>query len=76
MPLLSNSSRDERLNYVCNLDPICPHCDAELDVSGTESYELYKRGEHEVTCPSCDRIFLVETEIQYLFSTDKKIVSA
>lgn len=76
MPLLPNAHREDRLNYMCNLDPICPHCDAEIDVSGCELYQLYDSGEHEITCPECEKTFLVVTEIQHLFSTDKQIVSA
>lgn len=74
MPLLPNADRENRLNYMCNLAPICPHCDEEIDISKTELYQLYDSGEHEITCPKCEKPFLVVTEIQHLFSTDNQIV--
>lgn len=70
MPLVTNAHRENRLDYMCNQAPKCPHCDSEIDVSGNELYQLYEDGEHEITCPKCDKQFLVVSQQYWMFSTD------
>lgn len=54
------------------VQPRCPHCGAECDVSDNDWWRLYEEGEHEVSCPHCDDDFTVSTRVSYSFSTDEQ----
>lgn len=61
-----------RLLYIANRLPVCPHCDEEIDVGDNDLYRIYEEGEHQVDCPQCDQPFMVSTRISHSFSTDKQ----
>lgn len=60
----------ERLDFFRRDEPKCPHCGHECDISENGWWRLYEEGSHDVTCPSCDEDFTVETNVVYSFSTD------
>lgn len=72
MPLTKNSDYMDRIDYVQNDDPRCPHCDNIIDISANEIYELYEEGDHEITCGCCEKAILVRTNVKYTFSTDEQ----
>jgi uncharacterized Zn-finger protein len=72
MPLGAN--RDNWLEYACNGEPKCPHCDHVCEVSENEWWKLYDNdsGDHEVTCPRCHKDFTVHVHCEFSFSTDEQ----
>ena len=51
----------------------CPKCQDITNVFGSERYELYQEGEHEVSCSECDCDFEVRTDVEYKFTSPKVI---
>lgn len=51
----------------------CPKCRHVMDVSGSELYELYEEGEHEISCRSCDHDFTVNTRVEHSFESPELI---
>ncbi len=53
---------------------ICPYCGEGMDVCyGCGDFpELYEEGEHDIECPECGRMFIMETTISYYYETRKK----
>jgi hypothetical protein len=67
MPLLEGT----RWDYIHNEHPRCPHCDHWCNVIENEWWELFDdNGDRNVTCPSCEKEFIVEVHCKYTFSTD------
>lgn len=59
---------------VSNEDKVyCPWCGEALNYDDAESEVLYEEGEHEMTCPYCDKEFRVSTEIRYQYSTTREV---
>jgi uncharacterized Zn-finger protein len=71
--LKSASRTSDDLELFRNKDPKCPHCGYVCRIADHEWWELYDDGDHEVTCPSCDREFTVETCVSYSFSTNEQV---
>jgi hypothetical protein len=68
--LAALKASEDSMEFWGNEDPKCPHCGDDFDVSENEAWEVYGEGEHELTCPSCDLDFTVETRVSYSFSTE------
>lgn len=52
---------------------ICPHCGYAIpaDVSYEDFPEIYEEGGHELTCPECNKDFILETSVSYSYETRK-----
>ncbi len=52
---------------------ICPHCGYAIptDLSYEDFPEIYEDGGHEITCPECDKDFILETSVSYSWETRK-----
>lgn len=70
MPITDPNS--ESLKYWGNDAPICPWCDAEIDISKNDLWELYSEDGHEIECPYCGRDVYVVSKITWTFSTDEQ----
>lgn len=70
MPL----AKDNAIEYWGNKEPMCPHCDHVCEISRNEWHDLYdtQEGDHEVSCPSCDREFTVGVRCEFTFNTDEQ----
>ena len=68
--LKKSQEEGEWLEFFGNDNPKCPHCGADCEISQNDWYSLYEEGEHEVTCPDCDRDFIVSTSVSYTFTTE------
>lgn len=69
MPLTTESSFLDTLDYKHNTEPKCPHCDSDIGISAHDLYDLYEDGEHEIECPYCETPIKVISECTYHFST-------
>lgn len=59
---------DEDKGEVWHDDKVrCPKCRHTMDVHGSELYELYEEGTHDISCRSCDHDFEVTTRVQHSF---------
>jgi hypothetical protein len=72
MALTKDSDYMDRIDYVHNNDPKCPHCDTIIDISAGELYELYEEGEHDIRCSCCEKKIVVITHVKFSFSTDEQ----
>lgn len=65
---------DEEVDTFSSDYVICPYCGEAMDTCyGYEDFpELYEEGDHLVTCPNCDKEFVLETSISYYYETHKK----
>jgi uncharacterized Zn-finger protein len=65
---------DEEVDTFSSDYVICPYCGEAMDnCYGYEDFpELYEEGDHLVTCPNCDKEFVLETSISYYYETHKK----
>lgn len=65
---------DEEVDTLSSNYVICPYCGEAMDTCyGYEDFpELYEEGDHLVTCPNCDKEFVLETSISYYYETHKK----
>lgn len=54
--------------------PTCPYCEKEIDPKDGEMWGLFNNNEtdHEITCPGCDRDFLVEAWWRVKYESFKK----
>ena len=52
---------------------ICPYCGNALctDVSYSDFPEIYEEGDHKLTCPECDKDFILNTYVSYSYETEK-----
>lgn len=52
---------------------ICPHCGYAIPTDlGYEYFpEIYEDGSHKITCPECDKDFILETSVSYSYETKK-----
>lgn len=69
-PRLKALNEGDRLDFLGNDSPKCPHCGRVIDVAASDLYRIYEEGEHEVDCPECDNPFMVSTKVYFSFSTD------
>lgn len=53
---------------------ICPYCGNALctDVSYSDFPEIYEEGDHKLTCPECDKDFILNTYVSYSYETERK----
>ena len=56
---------------------ICPYCGHAIptDLGYTDFPEIYEEGEHKLTCPECDKDFVMETNVSYSWKTRKESAS-
>ena len=66
MPLKDGNS----MKYYRADKPTCPFCDYQVDVHEDEMWYLFEEGDHEVECPSCLKVFRVESIAKWMFTTD------
>jgi len=57
----------EKEETYCEDEVYCPHC-GEVQTM-TDCWDHYEEGEHEYTCQDCDKEFVIDTTVRYLFST-------
>jgi hypothetical protein len=60
------------LEYILKENPVCKHCDSEINIEEHELYELYSDEIHYILCPFCDKELRVEVNCTYLYSTDNQ----
>ena len=60
----------DRLDFMLNDEPSCPHCGYTYRINDNDAWSLYEEGEHEVECPTCELEFTVYTHVRHSFSTD------
>ncbi len=67
-------SEDEEVDTGSSDYVICPYCGEGLETCyGYEDFpEIYEEGEHTITCPECDKDFVLETSVSYYYETHKK----
>ena len=41
-------------------------------MSENGTFRIYEEGGHELTCPSCELVFTVQTAVSYSFNTDEQ----
>jgi phage terminase large subunit GpA-like protein len=59
--------------FSANDRPKCPHCGEYFDIEAEEQWRLYDVTiTHDVTCPSCDLDFQVNSSASWSFSTDEQ----
>ena len=61
---------EDYLKYWGNDEPICPHCDEEMD----DAWELEIKGdggECETDCPSCGKPMMVVQNLTVTYTTSK-----
>lgn len=59
--------------FSANDKPKCPHCGVDFDIAENEAWFLYDENDtHDVTCPSCEGDFRVESSARWTFSTDEQ----
>lgn len=51
----------------------CPKCRHLMQVHGSELYDLYDEGEHDVSCQNCDHDFTVSTRVSHSFQSPELI---
>ena len=53
---------------------ICPYCGNALETCyGYEDFpEIYEECNHTITCPECNKKFILNTSISYYYETHKK----
>lgn len=59
----------DSIDFMCNENPVCPHCGAVYDLSKHDFGHLGEEGEHEVDCGACERRFLVHTHVRRTYNT-------
>lgn len=59
-------------HYVMNDQPVCPHCDEQINAFTTDRNYLHRPGTHQVCCEHCQRTVMVHSEPVYWFSTDEQ----
>lgn len=70
MPITDKDN--DPLKYWGNKAPICPWCDAEIDISNNELWDLYEEDEHCIECPFCEKEIRVVSSATWTFSTDEQ----
>lgn len=50
----------------------CPKCGHHWKIMGSDDYELFHEGTHDVTCGECDHEFEVETSVTYSFRSPER----
>lgn len=70
MPITDEN--DDPIKYWGNAKPICPWCDADIDISRNDLLELYSEDSHEIECPSCERAVRVIARVTWSFDTDEQ----
>ena len=70
----ADAEEDEEFDTSSGDFVICPHCGYAIPTDfGYEDFpELYEEGEHKITCPECDKDFVMETSISYYYETRKE----
>ncbi len=53
---------------------ICPYCGYAIPTDyGYEDFpEIYTEGDNDLTCPECEKDFVLETSVSYYYETKKK----
>jgi len=51
----------------------CPYCGHHWDVGDSDDYDLYKEGQHDVTCSRCEKDFEVSTSVTYTFQSPERV---
>lgn len=67
------AEEDEEFDTYSTDYVICPHCGYAIPTDfGYEDFpEAYEDGDHEITCPECDKNFILETSVSYSYETRK-----
>jgi hypothetical protein len=47
----------------------CPHCKDTWEAGADDDYEVYAEGEHDKSCSSCDKDFVITTHVSYSFTS-------
>lgn len=52
---------------------ICPHCGCliEADLGPCDFPELYIEGDHDLDCPECGKMFILESRCEWSYETRK-----
>jgi len=58
------------LKYMDNTNPICPECDAVIDIKSSGLFYLYSEGIHAIKCPFCARDINVISIVTLRFNTE------
>lgn len=53
---------------------VCPYCGCALHTDlGYEDFpEIYEEGDHTLTCPDCEKDFILTTHVSYSWETERK----
>ncbi len=70
---IKQAAPDEKVDTWSSDYVICPYCGEALKTDlGYEDFpEIYEDGEHELDCPECGRIFILNTCVSYSWETEK-----
>lgn len=52
---------------------ICPYCGNPMETNfGYEDFpEIYEEDDHEIECPECEKLFILNTHVSYSWDTKK-----
>lgn len=63
----------EKTEVDCESEIYCPYCGEEIELEPCDDSDiLYCDGEHEVECPLCEKVFIVNTSVSYSYDTSRK----
>ena len=61
---------DDYMKFRLNNEPVCPHCEMEIDIADAEWWDLYIENDGvEYECPNCEKEFTIITVVSYKFTT-------
>lgn len=60
---------DEDKDHACPHDKLvrCPRCLTFINVYPDKWIDLLEEGKHDVFCDECETLFVIETEIRYVY---------
>ncbi len=60
---------DQRLDFECVDNPVCPHCGSIYNIHDHEAWELYNEGDYDIECGGCDLEFNVVVGVIHHYTT-------
>lgn len=71
---IQDAEEDETIDTGSSDYVFCPYCGEAMETDyGYEDFpEIYEEGEHTITCPECNKDFILETSCSWYYETKKR----